>query len=93
MERGDGEGKGVRDQLLQSEIICMVLLLAEVLFPINIFSKCLQTNTFLYCDVGAKPDRLLQRLHLIKDSLKDHDSVDTPLKFFSKVKSFLEISS
>ena len=93
MERGDGEGKGVRDKLLQSEIICMLLLLAEVLFPINIFSKYLQTNTFLYCDVGAKPDRLLQRLHLIKDSLKDHDSVDTPLKFFSKVKSFLEISS
>ena len=60
--------------------------------PISI-SKYLQTRTRLYCDVGAKLDRLLQRLHLIKDSLKDHDSVDTPLKFFSKVKSFLEISS
>ena len=93
MERGDAEAKGVRDQLLQLEIICMLLLLAEVLSPINIFSKYLQTSTLLYCDVGAKLDRLLQRLHLIKDSLKDHDSVDTPLKFFSKVKSFLEISS
>ena len=92
MERGDAEAKGVRDQLLQPEIICMLLLLAEVLSPINIFSKYLQTST-LYCDVGAKLDRLLQRLHLIKDSLKDHHSVDTPLKFFSKVKSFLEISS
>ena len=71
----------------------MLLLLAEVLSPINIFSKYLQTSTLLYCDVGAKLDRLLQCLHLIKDSLKDHDSVDTPLKFFSKVKSFLEISS
>ena len=91
MERGDAEAKGVREQLLQPEIICMLLLLAEVLSPINI-SKYLQTST-LYCDVGAKLDRLLQRLHLIKDSLKDHHSVDTPLKFFSKVKSFLEISS
>ena len=69
------------------------LLLAEVLSPINIFSKYLQTSTLFYCDVGAKPGRLLQRLHLKKDSLKDHDSVDTPWKFFSKVKSFLEISS
>ena len=93
MERGDAEAKGVRDQLLQPEIICMLLLLAEVLSPINIFSKYLQTSTLLYCDVGAKLDRLVQRLYLIKDSLKDHDSVDTPLKFFSKVKSFLEISS
>ena len=91
MERGDAEAKGVRDQLLQPEIICMLLLLAEVLSPINIFSKYLQTST-LYCDVGAKLDRLLQRLHLIKDSLKYHDSVDTPLKFFNKVKNFLEIS-
>ena len=92
MERGDAEAKGVRDQLLQPEIICMLLLLAEVFSPIN-NSKYLQTSTLLYCDVGAKLDGLLQRLHLIKDSLKDHDSVDTLLKFFSKVKSFLEISS
>ena len=70
----------------------MLLLLAEALSPINI-PKYLQTSTLLSCDVGAKLDRLLQRLHLIKDSLKDHHSVDTPLKFFSKVKSFLEISS
>ena len=93
MERGDTEAKGVRDQLLQPEIICMLLLLAEVLSPIIIFSKYLQTSTLLYCDVGAKLDLILQRLHLIKDSLKDRDSVDTHLKFFSKVKSFLEISS
>ena len=68
------------------------MLLAEVLSPIIIFSKYLQTSTLLYCNVGAKLDRLLQRLHLIKDSLKYHDSVDTPLKFFNKVKNFLEIS-
>ena len=92
MERGDAEAKRVRDQLLQLEIICMLLLLAEVLSPINI-SKYLQASTLLYCDVSAKLDRLFQHLHLIKDSLKDHNCVDTPLKFFSKVKSFLEISS
>ena len=87
MERGYAEAKGVKDQLLQPEIICMLLLLAEVLSPVNIFSKYLQTSTRLYCDVGAKLDRLLQRLHLIKDSLKDHDSVDTPLKFFNRIRA------
>ena len=91
MERSDTDAKGVRDLLLQPEIICILLLLPEVLSPINI-SKYLQTSSFLCCDVGAKLARLLQRLHLIKDPLKDLDSVDTPLKFFSKVKSFLEIS-
>ena len=55
MERGDAEAKGVRDQLLQPEIICMLLLLAEVFSPIN-NSKYLQTSTLLYCDVGAKLD-------------------------------------
>ena len=60
MERGDAEAKGVRDQLLQPEIICMLLLLAEVFSPIN-NSKYLQTSTLLYCDVGAKLDLLLQR--------------------------------
>ena len=63
MERGDAEAEGVRDHLLQPEIICMLLLRAEVLSPINIFSKYLQTSALLYCDVGAKLDRLLQRLH------------------------------
>ena len=92
MERGDAEAKAVRDQLLQPQIICMLLLLSEVLSPINIFSRYLQTSPLLYCDVGSKLDWLLQRLHLIKDFLKDHDSVDTPLKFFSEVKTFLEIS-
>ena len=42
-QRGDAEAKGVRDQLLQPEIICMLLLLAEVLAPINNFSRFLQT--------------------------------------------------
>ena len=56
MERGDAEAKAVRDQLLQPEIICMLLLLSEVLSPINIFSRYLQTSPLLYCDVGAKLD-------------------------------------
>ena len=92
-QRGDAEAKGVRDQLLEPEIICMLLLLAEVLAPINNFSRYLQTSTLLYCDVTAKLDRLLQRLHTIKDSLANHNSIDSDLKFFNKAVQFLTISS
>ena len=37
MEKGDAEAKGVQDILLKPEMICMLLLLAEVLASINLF--------------------------------------------------------
>ena len=48
LDKGDAEAKGVRDILLDPDIICMLLLLAEVLSPINMFSKFLQTVTLIY---------------------------------------------
>ena len=93
MERADAEAKGVRDLLLEPDILCTLLLLAEVLAPINIFSKFLQTSTLLYCSVTAKLERLLNRLGDIKDELKDHNSLGTDLKFFHKAVTFLQISS
>ena len=46
-KRGDANAKGVKDQLLQPEIICMLLLLAEVLASINNFSRFLQSSILL----------------------------------------------
>ena len=92
VEKGDAEAKGIRDQLLESNIICMLLLLAEVLAPINNFSKFLQTGTLLYCSVSAKLERLLERLRNINDSLINHAAVGSNLLYFPKVTSFLEIS-
>ena len=52
-ERGDAEAKGVRDQLLEPNLLLMLLLLAEVLCPINILSKYLQTSTLVYALITA----------------------------------------
>ena len=40
--------KGVRDALLQPQNICMLLLVVEVLVPINYFSKFLQTRSLQF---------------------------------------------
>ena len=54
MEKGDAEAKGVRDILREPDIICMLLLLAQVLAQINLFPKSLQTSTLIYNSVSAK---------------------------------------
>ena len=69
LERGDTESKGVRDILLGPDIISMLLLLSEILAPINLFSKFLQTSTLIYNSVSAKLNRLLGRLARITEKL------------------------
>ena len=60
---------------------------------INMFSKFLQTGTLIYSSVSAKVNNLLECLLRIKEELKDHDSVETDLKFFCKAVPFLKVSS
>ena len=47
-EKGDAEAQDVRDQLLEPSLTVFLLLLAEVLASINIFSKYLQTSNLAY---------------------------------------------
>ena len=70
-ERGDAEAKGVRDQLLEPNLLLMLLLLAKVLNPIYILLKYLQTSTLAYILITAKVNNLIEKLHIIKDSLSD----------------------
>ena len=91
-ERGDTEAKGVRDQLLEPNLLLMLLLLAEALDPINILSKYLQTSTLVYASITAKVNHLIEKWHIIKDSLSDPQVADSKLKFFNKAVSFLHIS-
>ena len=91
-ERRDAESKGVRDKLLEPNLLLMLLLLAEVLNPINILSKCLQTSTLVYASITAKVNHLIEKMHIIKDSLSDSQVADSKLKFFNKTVSFLHIS-
>ena len=91
-ERGDAETKGVTDKLLEPNLFLMLLLLAEVLNLINVLSKYLQTSTIVYTSITVKVNCLIEKLHIIKDSLPDPQVADSKLKFFNKAVSFLHIS-
>ena len=90
-EKGDAEAQDVRDQLLEPSLTVFLLLLAEVLASINIFSKYLQTSNLAYLSVISKLNKLLSCLNEIKESLQNHNSLDSTLKFFSKAMPFLKI--
>ena len=91
-ERGDAEAKGVRDQLVEPNLLLMLLLLAEVLNPINILSKYLLMSTLVYASITAKVNHLIEKLHIIKGSLSDLQVADCKRKFFNKAVSVLHIS-
>ena len=59
-EKKDIEAKVVCDLLLDPALVCMLLLLLEVLAPINILSKFLQTSMLFYCSVTEKVNCLLE---------------------------------
>ena len=88
----DPEAEGIRDILLNPQIILMLLVLAEVLVPINNFCKFLQTCNLNYSLVMGKYQRVVSKLETIKKELPNHDSVDTTLKYFNLAKSYLEFS-
>ena len=90
MKKGDAEAKGVRDILFEPDIICMLLLLAEVLASINLFSNFPQTVTLIYNSLSATLNRLLDRLARIKEELQNLDNNETDLKYFPRV-IFVEI--
>ena len=70
----------------------MLLLLAEVLSPINIMSKFLQTRNLNYLSLQGKFKKLLSSLENIKSSIPNHDAVDSKLKYFTKANLFLSIA-
>ena len=85
--------KGVRDSLLLPENICMLLLIAELLVPVNYFSKFLQTRSLNYASVKNKLCSVICRIEKIQDDLRCYDTADSELTQFSKVTAFLRISA
>ena len=93
IERGDAEAKGVRDQLLEPNLLLMLLVLAKVLDPINVLSKYLETTTLVNTSITVKVNHLIEKFHIIiKDSLSDPQVADSKLKFFNKAAPFPCIS-
>ena len=46
----------------------------------------------MYASITAKVNHLIEKLHIIKDSLSDPQVADSKFKFFNKAVSFLYIS-
>ena len=85
----DPEAKGIRDLLLDLQIILMLLLLAEVLVPINIFCKFLQTRNLNHSLVMGKFQHVVSKLETSKNKLSNHSSVDTTLEYFKLAKRYV----
>ena len=71
----------------------MILLLAEVLSPINRLCQFLQTRNLNFCSIDNKIDELFKQLKIIKENISLYDVVDAPLKYFSKCVSMLQFAS
>ena len=51
---------GIRDELLKPETILMLLIVADILVPINHFPMFLQKKTLIYADISRKSQQLLE---------------------------------
>ena len=83
--------EGVRNALLQPQKICMPLLVAELLAPINYFSKFLQTS-LNYSSIKNKLGSINESLKLTQEELEHYDEISSSLVHFHKVVKFLTIS-
>ena len=89
-EKNDPEAKGVRDQLLSPNMILILLLLAELLVPVNKFCKFLQTRNINYSLVMTKFKHVISQLKNIKTYLPHHDVLDSKLKYFKLASEYLK---
>ena len=88
-DKEDPEAKGIRNLLLDPQKILMLLLLVEVLLPINISCKFLQTCNLNYSLVMRKFWHMVSKLETIKNEISNHSSIDTTLKYFKLAKSYV----
>ena len=89
----DPETKEFRDPLLTPKIFLMILLLAQVLSPVNRLCQFLQTRNLNFCSIDNKIDERFKQLKIIKEKISLFDVVDAPLKYFSKCVSMLQFAS
>ena len=91
-EKRDEDAKGIRDQLLLPTSILMLLLLAEVLVPINNFCRFLQTRNLNSSLIMSKFQRVVTKLEKIKTNLRNHDAIDVNLRYFYLANDLLKFS-
>ena len=92
IEKRDEDVKGIRDQMLSPMSIQMLLLLAEVLVTINNFYRFLQTRSLNYSLIISKFQRVVTKLHKIKENIPNYDAVDVSLRYFQLASDLLKFS-
>ena len=85
--------KGVRDTLLLPQNIFMLLLVTELLVPINYLSKFLQTRSLNFSSIKNKLGSIVECLKLVQEGLEDYDAIDSSLIHFHKGNKFLTITA
>ena len=88
--RSDCDAKGLRDELLNPSRVIMLLLLAEVLVPINNFCQFLQTKNLNYSLMMEKFSKVITKVENIQEKISSNDFES--LKFFPQVENLLDFS-
>ena len=70
----------------------MLLLVVDLLAPINYFPKFFQTRSLNYFSITNKLGSVIDRLKLIQEGLEDYDAINSSRVHFHKVVKFLTIS-
>ena len=74
-------------------MILILLLLAELLVPVNKFCKFLQTRNVNYSLVMTKFKHMISQLKNIKTYLQHHDALDCKLKYFKLASEYLKFAA
>ena len=74
-------------------MILILLLLAELLVPVNKFCKFLQTRNVNYSLVMTKFKHMISQLKNIKIYLQHHDALDCKLKYFKLANEYLKFAA
>ena len=92
-DKRDKDAKGIRDQMLSSTSILMLLLLAEVLVSINNFCRFLQTRNLNYNLIMSNFQWVVTKLQQeIKTTLQNHDAIDVNLRYLHLATDLLKFS-
>ena len=91
-EKRDEGAKSIIDQMLSPMSILMLLLLAEVLVPINDFCRFLQTRSLKYSLIISKFQRVVAKLDKIKENIPNYDAVDISFRCFQLASDLLKFS-
>ncbi|CAG2224053.1 unnamed protein product [Mytilus edulis] len=79
---------GVRHILTRKDVVAMMLLLCDVLKPVNILNLCLQSENVNFTNLDQNVQKTIDALHEIKDKYQNNNYQDTE---FAKIDTLMNI--